>query len=333
MPDSRIIAIVGATGRQGGGLARAVLTDPSAAFTVRALTRDPASERARALAALGAEVVKADLNDEASLRAAFDGAYGAYVVTDYFSADVPDAPLRSPQGTGQIRAHRELTQALNAARAARDTGLQHVIWSTSEDTRPHFDRTANNIPRTEEGYVTPHLDAKAEANAFFTELRVPTTFLQTAYYYDGLISGALTRDPRGEPALILPLADSRLALICSEDIGRTALTILRHPDDYIGRTVSVAGAHASGEELAAMISGIVGEKVHYRPFTWEQFRSLPFSAAVTAANAFQYFAENEEDLLARRDLEESRRINPQMVPLKSWLRSHRSSILPPAAAS
>lgn len=332
MPDTRIIAIVGATGRQGGGLARAVLADPSAAFAVRALTRDPASERARALVALGAEVVKADLDGEASLRAAFDGAYGAYVVTDYFSPDVPDVPSYSPQEAGWERARRELSQAANAARAARDTGLQHVIWSTSEDTRPHFDRTGSDVPRTKGGFVTPHLDAKAEANAFFTDSRVPTTFLQTAYYYDGLISGAIARDPRGEPVLSLPLADSRLALIRAEDIGQTALAVLRHPEDYIGRTVSVAGAHAGGAELAAMISEIVGEKVYYCPLTWEQFRALPFPAAITAANAFQYFAEAEEELLARRDLEESRRINPGMMPLDEWLRSHRGSLLPPASA-
>ena len=328
MPDTRIIAIIGATGQQGGGLARAILADPGTGFAARALTRNPGSERARALAALGADVVEADLDDEASLRAAFDGAYGAYVVTDYFAAIVPDVPACSPQEAARNRAQRELAQAANAARAARDTGIRHAIWSTAEDTRPHFNRTRSDIPRTEGGFATPHLDAKSEANAFFTELQVPTTFLQPAYYYESLIGGLLTRDPRGEPVLSLPLADSRLALIGAEDIGRTALTMLRHPDDFIGRKVSVAGAHSSGEELAAMISGVAGEKVHYRPFTWEQFRSLPFPTAVTAANAFQYFAETQEDLLSRYDLNESRRINPQMASLDEWLRAHRSSLLP-----
>ena len=328
MPDTRIIAIIGATGQQGGGLARAILADPGTRFAARALTRNPGSEGARALAALGADVVEADLDDEASLRAAFDGAYGAYVVTDYFAASVPDMPALSSQEAGQNRARRELAQAANAARAARETGLRHVIWSTADDTRPHFNRTGSSIPCMEGGFATPHLDAKAEANAFFTELRVPTTFLQAAYYYESLTGGALARNPQGDLVLSLPLGDCRLALIGAEDIGRTALAILRHPDDFIGRKVSAAGAHASGEELAAMISEVVGEKVHYRPFTWEQFRSLPFPTAVTAANAFQYFAETQEDLLSRYDLNESRRINPQMTSLDEWLRAHRSSLLP-----
>lgn len=141
MPDTRIIAIIGATGQQGGGLARAILADPGTGFAARALTRNPGSERARALAALGADVVEADLDDEASLRAAFDGAYGAYVVTDYFAAIVPDVPACSPQEAARNRAQRELAQAANAARAARDTGIRHAIWSTAEDSfrfRPPF---------------------------------------------------------------------------------------------------------------------------------------------------------------------------------------------------
>jgi uncharacterized protein YbjT (DUF2867 family) len=76
--DKKIIAVTGATGAQGGGLARAILADPEGGFAVRALTRDPGSEKARALAASGAEVVQADLDDAGSVRAAFTGAYGAF---------------------------------------------------------------------------------------------------------------------------------------------------------------------------------------------------------------------------------------------------------------
>jgi uncharacterized protein YbjT (DUF2867 family) len=321
----RDIAIIGATGRQGGGLARAILADDTGAFAVRAVTRHPGSERARHLAKLGAEVVEADLDDEPSLRAAFAGAYGAYVVTDFF-ADIAGLPS-SPAEQGQIRAERELSQAVNAAIAAHETGLRHVIWSTEVDTRAHFDRSGSQVPRTEGGYATPHLDAKAEANALFTGLGVPVTFLQPTFYYESLLSGMLAQNADGEPELLLPIADSRLALIAAEDIGRIALAIFRHPE-YIGRTVSVAGAHASGEEIAEMISEAVGEKAHYRPLTWEQFRSLPFWSVVTAANAFQYFTEAERDVLARHDLAGSRQLNPAMQPLDTWLRAHSAELLP-----
>ena len=84
MSGTKLIAIVGATGAQGGGLARAILSDPDGGFAVRALTRDPSAEKATALAALGAEVVQADIDDEASVSSAFDGAYGAYCLTNFW---------------------------------------------------------------------------------------------------------------------------------------------------------------------------------------------------------------------------------------------------------
>ena len=113
MADKRIIAVVGATGTQGGGLARAILSDPSSDFAVRALTRDSSSDGAKALADSGAEVVRADLDDEPSLARAFEGAHGAYCVTNFWE---------------HFSAEKEIEQAANMARAAKSAGLRHVIW-------------------------------------------------------------------------------------------------------------------------------------------------------------------------------------------------------------
>src|SRR5262245_60992474 len=120
MADTKVIAVVGATGAQGGGLVRAILADPSGGFSVRALTRDPNSAAAKALAAAGAEVVAADVDDPASLERAFAGAYGAYCVTFYWAHFSPE---------------KELAQARSMAVATAAAGLEHVIWSTLEDTR------------------------------------------------------------------------------------------------------------------------------------------------------------------------------------------------------
>ena len=105
MSDKKVIAVVSATGEQGGGLANAILQDPDGPFTVRALTRDAGSETARALAGRGAEVVEADLDDVDSLRRAFTGAHGAFVVTNFWES---------------VSAKVEFAQAGNAARAAKD---------------------------------------------------------------------------------------------------------------------------------------------------------------------------------------------------------------------
>ncbi|WP_272949181.1 NmrA family NAD(P)-binding protein [Kribbella pittospori] len=132
MTEQKLIAVVGATGAQGGGLARAILADPSGEFGVRALTRNPESAKAKELAAAGAEVVAADLDDEASVRAAFEGVYGAFVVTNYWVDRTPE------EEAARTRAEMELQQADIAATAAKDAGVAHVIWSTLEDTRPFF---------------------------------------------------------------------------------------------------------------------------------------------------------------------------------------------------
>ena len=90
MATKKIIAVVGATGSQGSGLVRAILEDKKGDFTVRAITRNTESEKARELARMGAQVVQADINDVESLKKAFEGAYGAYLVTFYWSHMNPE---------------------------------------------------------------------------------------------------------------------------------------------------------------------------------------------------------------------------------------------------
>jgi len=105
MADKKIIAVVGATGSQGGGLCRAILADPNGSFAVRALTRDPNKDKAKALAEKGAEVVQADLDDIESLKKAFAGAHGVYCVTNFwehFSAEKEKAQAKNEKSKSLI---------------------------------------------------------------------------------------------------------------------------------------------------------------------------------------------------------------------------------------
>jgi len=248
MSQKKIIAVLGATGSQGGGLARAILADPDGPFAVRALTRSAQSDSARALAAAGAEVVEADLFDESSLRRAFDGAYGAFVVTNYWAERTPE------EEAAQSRAEMELAQAQAAANAAKDAGLAHVIWSTLEDTREHFGDD-DRVPTVDGGYKVPHFDAKGEANELFIRLGVPTTFLQTAFFFEGFTTGmGPARVQDGKLILTLPMADKPMSSIAVEDIGKTALGIFKRGEDFIGKTVSIAGEHLTGNEYAAALT-------------------------------------------------------------------------------
>src|SRR5512143_1248304 len=118
--ERKIIAVVGATGAQGGGLCRAILKDAGGGYKVRALTRNAGSEKAKELKRLGADVVEADIDDVESLKSGFRGAHGAFCVTFFWDHFSPE---------------RELADAENMADAAKYAGVKHVIWSTLEDTR------------------------------------------------------------------------------------------------------------------------------------------------------------------------------------------------------
>ena len=147
---------------QGGGLIRAILADPGAGFTARAITRNPASDAAMALAAKGVDVVQADLDDEASLTRAFEDAHGIFCVTNFWEHFSPE---------------REKAQARNLANAVAAADPAHVIWSTLEDVRDYVPLNDSRMPTLMGGYKVPHFDAKAEANAFFREAGVPVTYL------------------------------------------------------------------------------------------------------------------------------------------------------------
>src|SRR5687768_14550943 len=111
MAEKKIIAIFGATGAQGGGLARAILNDKNSEFAVRAVTRDPTSEKAKELKSIGAEVVAGDIDDMESLKKALQGAYGAYFVTFFWAHFSPE---------------KEIAEARNMAQAAKETGIKHA---------------------------------------------------------------------------------------------------------------------------------------------------------------------------------------------------------------
>ena len=310
MPEKRIIAVAGATGSQGGGLVRAILNDPSGGFAVRALTRNPNSEKAKALAKLGAEVVAADVDDVESLRRAFSGAYGAFCVTFFWEHLSPE---------------KETAQGRALAQAARDEGVQHIIWSTLEDTRKWVPLSDNRMPTLQGKYKVPHLDSKADADADFENL--PSTILLTSFYWDNLINFGLEpkRDADGGLAFTLPMADKRLAGIAAEDIGKCGYGIFKRPD-LIGKRVGIAGEYLTGSEMASALTEAVGEEVRYNYVPPEVFRTFGFPGAEDLGNMFQFFRDFEADFCGARPLEFSRSLNPALQTFKGWLKENASRI-------
>jgi len=313
MDEKKIIAVVGATGAQGGGLVRAILADPESEFRARAITRDPESEKAKALAALGVEVVAGDVDDADSLRKAFEGAYGAFCVTFFWDHFSPE---------------KELAQARAMATAARVAGVQHVIWSTLEDTRQLVPLSDDRMPTLQEKYKVPHFDAKGEADAIFTELGVPTTFLLTSFYWDNFIFFGMgpKRDAEGKLSITIPMGEAKLPGIAAEDIGRSAYGIFQKGPETIGRHIGIAGEHLTGAEMAAAFAKVFGEEVHNNAVEPAVFRSFGFPGADDLGNMFQYKRDFEAQFCAARDVEATRALNPQLQSFSQWLEANKGRI-------
>jgi uncharacterized protein YbjT (DUF2867 family) len=317
MPEKKIIAIVGATGAQGGALVRAMLADKSGPFAARALTRKPQADKARALAAEGVEVVAADLDDPATLGPAFAGAYGAFCVTNFWE---------------HFSAERELAQATNMAKATKAAALEHVIWSTLEDTRKWVPLSDDRMPTLGGKYKVPHFDAKGEADQVFRELGVPTTFLLTSFYWENFIyfGAGPQRMPDGTLAIIMPMDDKKLPGIAVDDIGKCAYAIFKRGREFIGKTVAIAGQHLTGAEMAAGLTRALGREVRYNAITADAYRGLGFPGADDMGNMFQYNRDFSDYFAGVRDLAFTRSLDPELQTFEQWLARHKDEIPVPA---
>lgn len=313
MAKKNMIAVVGATGAQGGGLVRTILKDPAGAFGVRALTRHPQSDKAKALAAQGAEVMAADLDDMGSLTRAFAGCYGAFCLTNFWEHFSPE---------------REFAQAQHMAQAAKAAGVQHVIWSTLEDTRRWVPLADQRMPTLMGKYKVPHFDGKGEADACFTKAGVPTTFLLTSFYWDNLIHFGMgpKKGPDEELVFTLPMGEKKLPGIAADDIGACCVGLFKRGRDAIGKTVGIAGEHLTGHEMAAAMTKAFGRTVRYQAIPFEAYRRLGFPGAEDLGNMFQFKHDFNEAFCGARDLAFSRSLHPGLLTFEQWLARNKSRI-------
>ena len=309
----KIIAVVGATGAQGGGLVRAIVNDPNGGFAARAITRKKDSDKAKALAKMGVEVVEADLDNTESLKKAFAGAYGAYCVTNFwehFSAD------------------KEQVQARNMAEAAKAAGLKHVIWSTLEDVRRWVPLSDNRMPTLGGKWKVPHFDGKGSSDHVWKDLGVPTTLLLTSFYWENFIYFGMgpKAGPDGTLAIGMPMGDRKLSGISAGDIGACAYGIFKAGNEYIGKTVGIAGDHVSGADMAAALSKALGKKVVYHAMEPAAYRALGFPGADDLGNMFQFYRDFNDDFVAARSVEKSRKLNPRLQSFQQWLDANAKQI-------
>src|SRR5215471_19001326 len=318
MADKKVIAVVGATGTQGGGLCRAILADPHGGFAVRAITRDPGKEQAKVLASQGAEIVQANLDDVESLKKAFSGAYGVYCVTNFWE---------------HFSGEKEKAQAKNMADAAKAAGVKHVVWSTLEDTRKLMEPSDKRMPFLQEKYRVPHFDAKAESDAYFSGL--PVTYLVTSFYWDNLYMFGLApkKGDDGVFSWTFPMGNSKLAGIAAEDIGKVAYGIFKADQQYVGKRVGITSENLTMKEIGDKLSQGLGiGPVKYNAVDANTFRSFGFQGADEYGNMFQVYCDFEKEVCGARSAEVARQLNPQLQTFDQWLAKNKPAVATAAGA-
>jgi uncharacterized protein YbjT (DUF2867 family) len=313
MADKKIIAVVGSTGSQGGGLAYAILNDPNGGFACRAITRKTDGDKAKALAAKGAEVVNADLDDVESLKKAFAGAYGVYAVTNFWE---------------HFSGEKEKSQAKNIADAAKAAGVKHVVWSTLEDTRKLMAPDDKRMPMLQNVYRVPHFDAKAEANAYFAGL--PVTYLVTSFYWDNFYMFGLApkKGADGKYAWAYPMGNAKMAGIAAEDIGKVAYGIFKAGNEYIGKTVGVVGENLTVAEMGEKLNKGLGiGPVTYNAVDADAYRGFGFPGADEMGNMFQVYRDFEKEVLAARSQDLAKKLAPSLMSFDQWLAKNKAAVL------
>lgn len=297
MSRKRTILVTGATGSQGGSVAKALLQ--AGDFAVRILTRKPKSQKALELQKLGAEIVAGDMEDEARLEAAMDGCYGVFGVTNYWE-----------------HFKKEFCLGMNLVEAVAVSGIQHFVLHTMPDYK------ALSGGELE----VPHCDIKAVLKSYSQELRLRATYLQVSFYYENFLNFfPLRQDQFGTFQFGFPQGRARLAMISAEDVGPIVAKAFAEPETYIGRTLTAVGEDETCNTYAATMTRVLGMPVQYNHIPWELYKSLDIAGAAELANFFEvqrlYIPSRQ------KEREECRQLNPSMQSFESWLMKNKERFL------
>ena len=279
--DNKMILVTGATGQQGGAVARHLLKN---GWQVRALVRDPQKDAAQALAAAGAELVQGDMTDRVSLDAALVGATGVYSVQNFWLPDVG--------AEGEIRQGKLLADAAAAA------GVQHFVYSS--------------VGSADTPYEVVHFASKHRIEQHLAELGLPTTIIRPVYFMENANwSRPAISNGQYQSTGLRP--DTSLQLIAVDDIGAVVAEVFANPDEFIGTTIELAGDELTEREMVAALGEVIGRPVELvYPTMPEGFE--PDAEMMAMLNFF-----NEEGYVA--DLDALRARFPFLHTFADWLRA------------
>ncbi|GGO65270.1 NmrA/HSCARG family protein [Nonomuraea cavernae] len=284
MSNKKTVLVTGATGGQGGAVARRLLDD---GWAVRALVRGPDKQKARELKALGAELVTGDLDDPESLRAAAQGAHGVFSVQP---ADVAD-----PHPAVEVR------QGRNVADAAQAAGVAHLVYSSV------------GAAGRESGVA--HFETKTEIEAHIDAIGVPATVLRPVFFMENWPS-MLPQAENGERVGSIALdADTSLQMIALVDIGRIAADAFDTPAEFIGKKIEIAGDELTVRQIGEVFTRVDGIPTRFERQPIEELRA----GAEEVAKMFDWFDEKgyQADIAALRER------YPELLTLEAWLSRNR----------
>lgn len=276
------VLVIGATGQQGGAVARHLL---AAGTPVRALVRDTSKDTAKELEQAGATLVRGDLDDRDSLRLAFDGVESVFNMQNGYP----------PNGTeGEVR------QGRNVAEAAAAAGVRHMVHSS--------------VGGAERDSGVPHFASKFAVEKLFVEHSVPTTVVRPVFFMENFSSFLAPRLTGEEVVVRMAItAQTRLQLIAVDDIGRIVAEALADPQQYLGRSIEVAGDALTGTELAEVFGAATGLPTRFEQQPLDEVRAFSEDTALM----FSWF----QTAGYQADVEALRKQFPGLKTLADWLRA------------
>jgi len=296
---AKLVTVFGATGSQGNSVVSALLQH---GYKVRAVTRNPDGEKAKALKATGADVVKGDLNDAATIETAVQGAYGVFLVTDYWGLF-----SQNQETAFDI----EVAQGKAVADSCKQAGVKHVVFSGLDPAQDAI------------GKFCPHLESKAIVEKYLDEIGVPNTSVRYPFYFENFL-GMLAPQKKDDGIFELTLpVDVPMHGMCVDDGGQVIVAVFTNPGEYIGKKIGISGDKLTMYEYAATMSKVSGKTVKYNQVPTEVYSKFPFPGAVDLAIMFEFFNSGK----VQRDIDLTRHLNPKALNFEQWATMNKDRLL------
>ncbi|XP_044527637.1 nmrA-like family domain-containing protein 1 [Gracilinanus agilis] len=295
MASKKVIVVFGATGNQGGSVARAILEDEN--ICVRVATRDVTKPAAVALQDLGAEVVKCDLNSKEDVNGILKGAYGTFLVTNFWEGHSKE---------------KEVKQGKTVADASKHLGLEHVVYSGLE-----------NVKKLTKGKLeVHHFDGKGQVEEYFWSIGVPMTSVRLSAYFENFLN--IWKPVKASDGdyynLVLPMKDIPLDGISVADIGPAVASIFRSPEEFLGKTVGLSAEALTVQQYADILSKTLGKVVKDSKISLEDYEKLGLPEVKEMAAMMRFYHMRPD-----RDVQLTHKLNPKVKSFSQFVSENKDA--------